>query len=237
MVASALGRSLTIRWSRTFGRNRSQDFGRSNNGNLYFEGPTIFSYGSHFAIAIFTDFRVGAKRVVLFTEGSYRVTTSGHCSDARHALQGRDDVVVIPVPSLRKVGELAGRILCHAPRIVDPLGESPALGAPGFHSERPTLVRRRGNELETSRGASAPLPEAVNIFRAATACRVIGKAWHRNGERMRVGALELDAIDPAGDVRVGCHSIAYDEMTRLAVREVPDFVRPCFQLPALCIGA
>ena len=47
---------------------QGQDFGRSNNGNLYFEGPTIFSYGSHFPIASFTDLRVGARRVVLFTE-------------------------------------------------------------------------------------------------------------------------------------------------------------------------
>ena len=40
---------------------------------------------------------------MLFTENLYSVTTSGHCGHARHALHGRDDVVVIPVPSLRNV--------------------------------------------------------------------------------------------------------------------------------------
>ena len=48
---------------------------------------------------------------------------------------------------------------------------------------------------------------------------------------MRVGHFELDAIDSAGNVKIGCHAIDYAEMTRLAVQEVPDVVRPCFPLP------
>jgi hypothetical protein len=499
---------------------QSQSFGRSNNGNFYFEGSTIYSYGSHFPIATFTDLRVGDKRVVLFTEDSYSPTTFGHCGDARHALHGRDDVVVIPVPSLPHVylsapsGKLpadvldsirevlieriasaeegferardqqwstdyytrelaeardtyaafarafkyrrrlpadcrvylaakaeraqqarfkervdgARRVAKHVPdyraapdsetwkipavgelssgqayekigalerylsqlntarhwlgrghagrevkarvargrkviaerleqwrelhestkayehkerllstaatirehaagtlpesekwRMRDLL-ESPAwqlvrgasreighgmidtllaelaaLGpeqvpgysevsawlcrraseallldsfpkphAPswsyernrdkrsheervaawlagenvaGLYSDNPTLLRRRGKKLETSRGGSAPFSEAVVIYRAATTCRAAGRAWRRNGERMRVGHFELDAIDSHGNVRIGCHFIGYDEMARLAVREVPELVKPCFPLPVLRVEA
>lgn len=54
--------------------HQSQDQARSNNGNLYFEGDTIYSYGSHFPIARHVD------GVVLLTTDSYSVTTSAHVS-------------------------------------------------------------------------------------------------------------------------------------------------------------
>ena len=61
--------------------HQSQSEARSGNGNLYFEGPTIYSYGSHFPIARHITNHRG-ERAVLFTTQDYSITTSGHKSRA-----------------------------------------------------------------------------------------------------------------------------------------------------------
>lgn len=58
--------------------NQIQPRGRA--GNVFFEGPTIYSYGYHFPIAT-----IFPGRGVAFTTRSYSVTTSGHISRARRA--------------------------------------------------------------------------------------------------------------------------------------------------------
>src|SRR5258708_2866708 len=55
---------------------QTNEEGRSNNGNFYFRGDTIFSYGHHFPIARFSV----DKTVVWFTNATYSVSTSGHVS-------------------------------------------------------------------------------------------------------------------------------------------------------------
>lgn len=104
---------------------------------------------------------------------------------------------------------------------------------PGFQQTSPTLVRKRGDTLETSRGASAPFAQAVGIYRAASLCKSRGTSWHRNGEHMRVGSFELDSIASDGSIRVGCHHIDLNEMERLAVREIPQQVTARFPLPVM----
>lgn len=59
--------------------NQSQDEARTSNGNFYFTGDTIYSYGSHFPIACHVD------NVVLFTTASYSNTTAQHKSKVRRA--------------------------------------------------------------------------------------------------------------------------------------------------------
>lgn len=63
--------------------NQLQDSAR-NSGNFYFEGKTIFSYGSHFPIARHVTNERG-ENAVLFTERGYSVTTSKHISVVRQA--------------------------------------------------------------------------------------------------------------------------------------------------------
>lgn len=46
---------------------------------MYFEGPTIFSYGSHFPIATHVTNARG-ERAVIFTRETYSVTTQKHMS-------------------------------------------------------------------------------------------------------------------------------------------------------------
>jgi hypothetical protein len=54
---------------------------------IFFEGPTIYSYGRNFPIATFHQ-KKGAARVVLFTLRSYSNTTSAHIQAAQGAITG-----------------------------------------------------------------------------------------------------------------------------------------------------
>jgi hypothetical protein len=65
--------------------HRTQDEARNRQGNLYFDGDTIYSYGSHFPIARHATNDAG-ERAVLLTTSTYSVTTSSHCSAVRSAI-------------------------------------------------------------------------------------------------------------------------------------------------------
>ncbi len=75
--------------------HRTQDCARNKQGNLYFLGDTIYSYGSHFPIARHVANGAG-KRAVLFTTARYSVTTSGHCSAVRAAIPSGIPVFNVP---------------------------------------------------------------------------------------------------------------------------------------------
>lgn len=61
--------------------NHHQEEARTSTGNFYFHGNTIYSYGSHFPIAVLKC----EKQAVLFTTRTYSVTTSAHISMTRNA--------------------------------------------------------------------------------------------------------------------------------------------------------
>jgi len=75
--------------------HRTQDEARNRQGNLYFTGDTIYSYGSHFPIARPVTNDAG-ERTVLFTTASYSVTTSSHCSAVRSAIPSGFRVFHVP---------------------------------------------------------------------------------------------------------------------------------------------
>lgn len=68
--------------------NQSQSEARNSNGSLYFNGDTIYSYGSHFPIARHVSNKRG-EYAVLFTTRDYSSTTAQHKSAVRHALIGQ----------------------------------------------------------------------------------------------------------------------------------------------------
>lgn len=78
--------------------HQSQDEARNSTGSLYFEGQTIYSYGSHFPIARHVTNERG-ERAVLFTTAHHSVTTSGHCSAVARAIP--PNVPIFRVPYLR----------------------------------------------------------------------------------------------------------------------------------------
>jgi len=78
------------------------------------------------------------------------------------------------------------------------------------------LLRVKGDNLETSLGATVPLSHAVKAFRFVKLVRESGKPWSRNGKTVRVGHFQVDAIDIDGNMRAGCHFIEWPEIERIA---------------------
>jgi len=76
--------------------HQAQDSAKNAKGSLYFDGLTIFSYGSHFPIA--THVQSGKRRAVLFTTETRSVTTSSHCSAVRSAIP--DSTIVFHIPEV-----------------------------------------------------------------------------------------------------------------------------------------
>ncbi len=77
--------------------------GRSANGNIYFDGPTIYSYGPHFPIATIIELSKpmtsGKSRVVLHNPDRYSNTTSHHQATVRSAIDYHTAAVIM-VPGL-----------------------------------------------------------------------------------------------------------------------------------------
>lgn len=72
--------------------NQTQNKARNSQGNFYFEGKTIFSYGSHFPIATVEG------HDVFLTLDTYSVTTTGHISDVRRAISHKNVIRCLKVP-------------------------------------------------------------------------------------------------------------------------------------------
>jgi hypothetical protein len=105
--------------------HQSQDEARNSTGSLYFEGPTIFSYGPHFPIARHVTNARG-ENAVLFTTAHHSVTTSGHCSAVAGAIP--PNVPVFRVAHLRNSwGDLrdhARNVESYVHRISELLGKA-----------------------------------------------------------------------------------------------------------------
>lgn len=63
---------------------QTQAHGKSNNGQFYFDGRCIYSYGSHFLAGFVVD-----ENTVLINANGYSVTTSKHMSYVRRAVYGK----------------------------------------------------------------------------------------------------------------------------------------------------
>jgi len=72
-------------------------------------------------------------------------------------------------------------------------------------------------QLQTSMGATVPLPDAIKVFRFVKLCKERGEAWHRNGRTLPVGAFQVDHVAPNGTFRAGCHLIHWPEIEAAAI--------------------
>lgn len=79
-----------------------QDSARNKTGNLYFNGSTIYSYGSHFPIAKHVEHK--GKKCILFTTRDYSSTTRGHKYEVQRAIPPGVPVFHVrhPTNSVRK---------------------------------------------------------------------------------------------------------------------------------------
>lgn len=91
-------------------------------------------------------------------------------------------------------------------------------GAPGSLRGRytQTMLRVRGDVIETSRGAEFPAEHGVKAFPIIAAMRQRGRTWERNGHSIHLGHFAIDSIDAQGNVRAGCHSVEWAEIENCA---------------------
>lgn len=71
-------------------------------------------------------------------------------------------------------------------------------------------------QLQTSLGATVPLPDAIRVFRFVKLCKERGWGWRRNGRTLPVGAFQVDHVTPNGTFRAGCHLIHWPEIEAAA---------------------
>lgn len=77
-------------------------------------------------------------------------------------------------------------------------------------------LRVKGQNLETSMGATVPLAHAIKAFRFVKACKDAGRSWERNGHTIHVGHFTVDSIAADGTMRAGCHVIGWDQIEQAA---------------------
>lgn len=82
----------------------------------------------------------------------------------------------------------------------------------------PVFLRlsKNGEEIETSQGASVPVKHARLLYWKINKLKANGQTYQRNGHTIHVGHYPLDSIDLDGNVRVGCHSITFKTIYKLA---------------------
>lgn len=82
--------------------HQTQSDARNPGGNFYFSGPTIYSYGSHFPVAMIATSQKGkhkGEKAILFTNKGYSVTTSKHIGMVRRAIPGDMPIFSVSVPT------------------------------------------------------------------------------------------------------------------------------------------
>lgn len=176
--------------------NKSQGSARTASKNMYFEGDTIYSYGSHFPIARHvTDKKFGMQKslVVLFNNNGYSSATNGHKQDVLRALDGTSALLVFHVNNVRAGtnGDVATDKRHHAENFAD------------YHARVELLVKRASASRKY--GESLKL-EALALIKQAN--------WYRKlfGVRLKPISEDLSAIA----VKVQKETIADKQAKKIA---------------------
>ena len=73
-----------------------------------------------------------------------------------------------------------------------------------------------GKHVETSWGANFPVADARQAWAIVGRIFAAGVAWHRNGEKIRIGSFNVDSISVCGTVVAGCHTLTKAEVMNCA---------------------
>ncbi len=94
-------------------------------------------------------------------------------------------------------------------------------GNPGVRPDYswPTILRREGDEIVTSKDARFPVDHARKAYDILKRLRDRGETYHRNGTMIHVGHFAIDNLYANGVVQAGCHNIQWDDIEDLASRE------------------
>ena len=200
--------------------HRTQEEARNRQGNLYFIGDTIYSYGSHFPIARHVVSEAG-ERAVLLTTATYSVTTSSHCSAVRSAIPSGTRIFHVPIVchgryngSELTTNDHAGNLADYAERIekhVITSARARSSYAKEWNHER--AVRLRDEAFAYSAFFGLPVPsipevpeldsEALTAIRKREAKRAAEKAEQTKRERAEAIVRQQELITKW---RAGQHS-------------------------------
>jgi hypothetical protein len=78
-----------------------------------------------------------------------------------------------------------------------------------------TLLRIRGDEVETSMGAFFPLSHARRGLLLVESVMASKKPWKSNGHTCHLGHYQIESIDTNGTVHAGCHHVKYEAIERI----------------------
>ena len=85
-----------------------------------------------------------------------------------------------------------------------------------YLSDVPTMLRIKGDTIETSMGAEFPVAHAKHGVAAVRAVLASGTPYQSNGHTIHLGVYTLDKIDTDGTVHAGCHHVPLSEVERIA---------------------
>lgn len=133
--------------------SQSQLEGRNPQNNFYFDGRTIYSYGSHYRAAAFVSL---APRIVLVNSRRYSVTTGGQLYAIRRALHASDIVFHVPVVRENPTRDDHRQNLAHY------FGQLPDL-----------IARQRKARINDYRATIVDLIRTAGEYAAALKCRAL----------------------------------------------------------------
>jgi hypothetical protein len=79
------------------------------------------------------------------------------------------------------------------------------------------LLRVRGDEVQTSHGATVSTSQALRILPVIRKCRDTSTGFIANGRTEHIGQFAVREIMANGDMVVGCHSIKWAEIQKVAI--------------------
>ena len=79
-------------------------------------------------------------------------------------------------------------------------------------------IARDGTEIETTHHAFVPVRHAHRAYKVFMKMRERKETYHRNGHTERLGHYAIDSMDAAGMLKIGCHTIPWSEVEKLAVK-------------------
>lgn len=87
---------------------------------------------------------------------------------------------------------------------------------PTMPLDEPIRLRIVGDEFQTSWGARVPLDVAPKVWRLVNDPAVRGTTW-RSSDLPRLGAFRIKKVEKDGSIVVGCHTIPFSEIARMAL--------------------
>jgi hypothetical protein len=79
----------------------------------------------------------------------------------------------------------------------------------------PTALRLKNDQIQTSRGANIPVADALALWPLLVRARQSGKTLEAGLRQINLGAYRFNSFD-GQTLIVGCHSIAWDQLEKMA---------------------